>query len=249
MSKDKADSFLARFKRQIEEAPRKPATHLPEAPPNAFRSVFAIQDLDSAQAEELKELLHTNAPPQKELIEVEHDFATLKNITAEIRSIQKQSVMLLGERIVKAREILKIYGDGSTTFTKWLDATSLSRRTAYNCIAYYEFYSSLPNDSLRERLKLMSQKAVYILASRTGDLEQKFKIVEEYYKLKQDEIIPLIQEYFPLPESEKRKELALEGDLNELEHLLERLVKRRASLSPKHLKRLQELKAIFSDFV
>ena len=249
MSKEnkQASTFLARFKRQIEESPIKPQSNLAEPPPNAFRSVFAIQDLESTQADELKELLQTTAPSEKNSLEIQRDFDALKSITAEIRSIQKQSVMLLGERIVKAREILKLYGDGSTTFTKWLDSTFSSRTTAYNCIAYYEFYSSLPSDALRERLKLMSHKAAYMLASRSGDIEQKYKIVEEYYSLKQDEIIPIIQECFPLPENEKRKEQALEGDLNELERVLERLLKRRQLLHSKYRDRLQEIKDLMAD--
>ena len=249
MSKEnkQASSFLARFKKQVEESPKMHPNNLAEPPPNAFRSVFAIQDLESAQAEELKTLLHTTAPSEKDNLEIQRDFDSLKSITAEIRSIQKQSVMLLGERIVKAREILRLYGDGSTTFTKWLDTTFSSRRTAYNCIAYYEFYSSLPSDALRERLKVMSHKAAYMLASRSGDIEQKYKIVEEYYSLKQDEIIPIIQEYFPLPENEKKKEHALEGDLNELERMIERLLKRRQLLHSKYRERLQEIKDLIVD--
>jgi hypothetical protein len=245
--KNQASSFLARFKRQIEESPKKPLSHLPESPPNAFRSVFGIDDLDESQKEELKELLHESAPIEKDSHEVQRDFDLLKSITAEIRSIQKQSALLLGERIVKAREILKLYGDGKTTFTKWLDSTFSSRRTAYNCLAYYEFYSSLPNDGLRQRLKNMSHKAVYMLASRVGDLEQKYKIVEEYSALKQTEIIPIIQELFPILESEKKKEAGLEGDLNELERVLERLLKRKTLLHSAHRKRLEEIQDLMSE--
>lgn len=241
-----ASSFLAKFKRQIEDSPKGVSNKVPE-PPNAFRSVFAIQNLDLLQEGELEDLLKTTASEQKKPLDIKRDFDVLKNITAEIRSIQKQSAMLLGERIVKARELLKSYGDGTSTFTKWLNATFSSRRTAYNCIAYYEFYMALPNDLLRERLKLMSHKAVYMLASRTGDIQNKFQIVEECYDLKQDEIIPIIQRRLPLPDSEKRDENGFEKDLKELEKVLGRLLKYRQELQVRHKKRLYELTKLLID--
>jgi len=237
-----ASSFLAKFKKQIEE-PQKSANHALATlePPNAFRSVFAIQELDHAESEELKLLLESTAPDDKDAPTLQRDLDLLKSLTAEIKSIQKQSVLLLGERIVKAKEILKRYGDGSTTFTKWLDGTFSSRRTAYNCLAYYEFYEALPNDRLRQRLKLMSHKAVYMLASRQGSVDLKLKIVEDFYDLKQEELIPIIQENFPVFESEKKSESALEGDLKDLERLLARLVKRKPSFKSKHQQRLKNI--------
>ncbi len=245
-----ASSFLAKFKRQIEEPQKNPSNAIATLePPNAFRSVFAIQELDRVESEELKQLLETTAPEDTDARTIQRDFDLLKNITAEIKSIQKQSVHLLGERIIKAKEILKLYGDGSTTFTKWLDVTFSSRRTAYNCLAYYEFYEALPNDDLRKRLKLMSHKAVYMLASRQGDLVQKLKIVEDFYHLKQDELIPIIQEYFPVFETEKKSESALEGDFADLERLLVRLSKRKAFFKLKHQQRLKTIHELFADLI
>ncbi|MBS3905180.1 MAG: CT583 family protein [Simkania sp.] len=240
-----ASSFLAKFKKQIEESPKQSHSTLAVLEtPNAFRSVFAIQDLDQVETQELKQLLENSAPEDKDPYTIQHDFDLLKNITAEIKSIQKQSILLLGERIVKAKTILDFYGNGLTTFTKWLDATFSSRRTAYNCMAYHEFYHALPSDHLRQRLKLMSYKAVYMLASRAGTMEQKVKIVETYYALKQEDIIPIIQEAFPVQETEKKGESALEGDLEELERVIERLFRRSQQLKPKHRQRLKAIKEL-----
>jgi hypothetical protein len=243
-------SFLAKFKKQIEE-PQKTFTNALSTlePPNAFRSVFAFQELDQAESQELRLLLESTASQNEDHHSIQRDFDLLKNITAEIKSIQKQSVLLLGERIKRAREILKKYGDGSTTFTKWLDATFSSRRTAYNCLAYFEFHEALPNDRLRDCLKLMSHKAVYMLASRQGPIAQKFKIVEDFHSLKQNEIIPIIQEYFPLVENEKKSALGIEMDLDDFERLLERLIKRKSLFQHSHRQRLKEFKTLFSDLV
>lgn len=245
-----ASSFLAKFKKQIEEPQKSTNNALTTLePPNAFRSVFAIQELDHAESEELKLLLESTAPEDKDAPSLQRDFDLLKSLTAEIKSIQKQSVLLLGERIIKAKEILKRYGDGSTTFSKWLDTTFSSRRTAYNCLAYYEFYEALPNDRLRQRLKLMSHKAVYMLASRQGSVDLKVKIVEDFYDLKQEELIPIIQEKFPVFESEKKSDSALEGVLKDLERIVLRLVKRKSFFKSKHQQQLQEIYKLFGDLM
>jgi hypothetical protein len=190
-----AEAFLSRFKQQIEGTAQKSRSH--DGPINAFRSVFAIQELEPSRANDLTLLLQISAPESKNSRDIERDCELLKNITIEILAIQKQSVLLLGERITKAKALLRAYGDGTTPFTKWLDATFSSRRTAYNCIAYYELYTTLPNEILRERLKLMSHKAAYMLAARKGEITQKCKIIEDYYLLKQHEIIPIIASRFP----------------------------------------------------
>ena len=243
-------SFLAKFKKQIEEPQKNYTTALATLePPNAFRSVFSFQELDQIESQELQQLLETTAPQDEDPLSIQRDFDLLKNITAEIKSIQKQSVLLLGERIQRAREILKKYGDGSTTFTKWLDATFSSRRTAYNCLAYFEFHEALPTDHLRECLKLMSHKAVYMLASRQGSIDQKFKIVEDFYNLKQTEIIPIIQEHFPLVENEKKGTLSIEIDLDDFERLLERLKKRKSLFQHKHHQRLKEMQQLLNNLI
>ena len=247
MSKETAETsiFLAKFKKQIDERPlqKRDSSYALEIP-SAFRSVFAIQELDQTESLEIQEILEVSGDRAPE--DVQRDFTLLKNITAEIKSIQKQSILLIGERIFQARNILKLYGDGSTTFTKWVDVAFSSRRTAYNSIAYFEFYQVLPNDLLRQRLKLMSHKAVYMLASRGGDLKEKIHIIEECYHLKQDEIIPIIQKTFPVQESEKRRQSALEADLQELERALGRVLERREHLNEKHRQRISTIQTMIA---
>ncbi|MBM3202257.1 MAG: hypothetical protein FJZ56_07630, partial [Chlamydiae bacterium] len=102
------------------------------APINSFRSLFAVKELTAQEKQELAALLHPSTY-------YERDLEELTKITAELKSIQKQAVVLIGERIYKAREILKAYGD-QTTFTAWIDATFQSRKTAYNALAFYDLY-------------------------------------------------------------------------------------------------------------
>jgi hypothetical protein len=176
------------------------------SPPNALRSIFDIQKLDESEERQLEKLLVDEFKPGGIVSEeqVAQDLETLKHITAEVKGISKQGVLLIGERIHKAREILKNYGDGKGSLKKWLEITfSNSRRTAYNALAYFDFHQSLPDEKARFLLKKMPQKAAYVLASREGGIEIKTEIVRDYHQQKAEEIIPVIQERLPLPQDKE----------------------------------------------
>ena len=79
-----------------------------------------------------------------------------------------------GERIKKAQEILKSYRDGA--FTAWLLAAYGNRQTPYNFLQYYELYTAL-SPGLHSQLEAMPRHAVYVLASRSGELTQKETMV------------------------------------------------------------------------
>src|ERR1700677_3684402 len=64
------------------------------------------------------------------------DLEALTAITSEVKAITNQAVILHGERIKRAQEILKKYRDGA--FTAWLFATYGNRQTPYNFLQYYE---------------------------------------------------------------------------------------------------------------
>jgi hypothetical protein len=163
---------------------------------NTFNAVFNTQPLEESEAINLEKMLFENL--RLDLIsedEARQNINQLKQITAEIKSIGQQGAILMGERIYKAREILKSYKDG--TFTKWLELTLGSKKTGYNLLAYYELYNELPNETLKENFKKIPQKAAYILASRDGDIQKKAGIINSYHNLRAQEIISLIQEEFP----------------------------------------------------
>lgn len=167
-----------------------------------FSSVFDVQPLDAEEGNEIEKLLNDNYQGSEE-ISLNIDVAQIKSLTAEIRAIGKQGVILMGERVHKAREILKPYRDG--TFTKWLESAFGARRTGYNLLAYYELYMALPAIDLKENFKRIPQKAAYVLASRSGALEIKMEIIREHGDSSINELISVIQEKLPIALEDKRK--------------------------------------------
>ena len=102
---------------------------------NSFSSVFNLSTISEKEAQEIEELLVQGAE-NLSAVEIKRDIARVQNITAEVRSINKQGLILIGERLTKAREILRKYGDGTSTFSDWLVKTFGSKRTAYNILSY-----------------------------------------------------------------------------------------------------------------
>lgn len=235
-----ASSFLARLS---DTDKKKQAVEPKPEPNNALRSMFGMHALDVHEAVEIEEILLENATSSEtQPAQFKRDIEHLKTLTAEIRSIQKQSALLIGERVFTAREILKKYRNGATTFTEWLSATFSSRRTAYNCLGYYELYCALPGEKLKKQLQAMSHKAVYILASRTGSWEKKIDIVERFSHLKQEEIIPIIQKAFPLEKGGRRPPSRL--PIAETAASLCAMLEKKSSLTSSERKYLLELRSV-----
>lgn len=168
---------------------------------NSFNSVFDTRPLDEDEAYNLEVML-TQQAEDFSVEKVSEDAEILKQITAEIKAIGKQGAILLGERVHRARELLKPYKDG--TFTRWLETAFGTRKTGYNVLAYYELYRALPHDKLRDDFKKLQQRTAYILASREGDLGTKAEIIREYHDKPHAELIEIIQEKLPIASSDKR---------------------------------------------
>lgn len=138
------------------------------------KSIFSQVKLSDSEECQIEKLLvdnySTDTGGEKKVAE---DIEEMKKITMEIKTIGKQSILLQGERIHKARSILKNYKRSQSTFTQWLEKTFKNRRTAYNILSYYELYCSLPNESLRVSMKKIPLQAAYTLASREGNMEVK----------------------------------------------------------------------------
>jgi hypothetical protein len=148
---------------------------------------------------------------------VEKDLTHLKEITAEIKTINAQAALLHGERIKRAQTLLKAYKEGA--FSAWLIQTYGNRQTPYNFLQYFEFYQSLAV-ALRERMLQMPKQAVYTLASRAGDLEKKTEIVEEYEGETKEALLAKIRMLFPLQPKDRRKENLSDTILTTLSRLL-----------------------------
>ncbi len=204
---------------------------------NNFTSVFNTKPLDESDANKIEKLLVENFQPGTiEEEQVEQDMCQMKQLTAEIKSIGKQGVVLMGERGHTAKEILKPYKDG--TFSKWLESAFGTRKTGYNALAYFTFHKSLPSDQLKENFKKFPLRAAYALASREGDVETKTAIVRECHDLDHNDIVSMIQEKLPADIEDKRKTKGTRLGLTEqVAEILKKIQKRKDTLSDRERER------------
>jgi hypothetical protein len=166
---------------------------------SSFSGVFRVAALNEKEKEDLEEILISFR--KSETYDVETDLKALMMITSEVKAITNQAVILHGERIKRAQDILKSYRDGA--FTAWLFATYGNRQTPYNFLQYYEFYTVLPQ-ALHPKLDQMPRQAIYTLASRAGSMERKEEIVRNYSDQPKQELLKIIRQEFPLSEDDKR---------------------------------------------
>jgi hypothetical protein len=166
---------------------------------SSFSGIFRVTALGEKEKLGIESILKSFR--QNESYDVAPDLHALSTITSEVKAITNQAVILHGERIKRAQEILKKYRDGA--FTAWLFATYGNRQTPYNFLQYFEFYSMLP-PNLHPKIDQMPRQAVYSLASRSGPLEKKEAIVKNYNGQPKQELLHLIRLEFPLPEDDKR---------------------------------------------
>jgi hypothetical protein len=209
---------------------------------NSFKTAFDVQKLDVHEEESIKAILERNrsvGDTQVSKAVLEEDFSQLKTITSEIKSISRQGAFLIGERVLKAREILKPYADG--TFTAWLEGTFGSRKTGYNMLSYYELYRVLPDESIKTKDKSMSQRAAYSLANRKGEIQRKIEIIDQYFNLDSADLIQLVRDEFSNYDARSRKSVtALVGRLLDV---VEQISKKRGRFSKKDIQDLRHAKS------
>jgi hypothetical protein len=195
------DLLNLRFKQK--ESPQTKMTALVERSNNgdlsSFSGVFRVAPLNEKEKSDIETILTDFRQNQNE--DFDEDLKALMMITSEVKAITNQAVILHGERIKRAQEILKKYREGA--FTAWLFATYGNRQTPYNFLQYYEFYNLMPQ-SLHTKIDQMPRQVVYSLASRAGTLEKKESIVKNYAGQPKNELLQLIRLEFPLPEEDKR---------------------------------------------
>jgi hypothetical protein len=202
---------------------------------SSFSGVFRVSPLNDNEKQSLQQILDQYRNEEQEITS---DLSELAAITAEVKAINNQAIILHGERIKKAQSILKHYRDGA--FSAWLNATYGNRQTPYNFLQYYELHTSLPQ-ALTAKLDEMPRQAVYSLASREGELERKFDIIKNYQGQPKQELLNLIRETFPLSESDKRAQDLAELAINSLRRLLIQVATPSFNPTPKQKKTLNEL--------
>ena len=184
---------------------------------SSFSGIFRVAPLTEKEKETLISLLTQYKADEQEISD---DLFQLSALTAEVKAINNQAVILHGERIKKAQEILKNYQDGA--FSAWLMATYGNRQTPYNFLQYFELHTSLPT-TLHNKLDEMPRQAVYSLASRNGSQEEKERIIDTYSGQPKQELLKLIRETFPLSEKDRRAQDLGEVALSQLGRLRNQL--------------------------
>ena len=203
---------------------------------NPFNSIFDTQLLDDKTVNALDRLMHELVTPGTDNAErVREDLIKLKALTVEVKAIEKQGVLLIGERLFKARELIGKYERGTDGFKAWLNIAFKHRSSAYNILAYYELYKTLPTPELQKRLKEMPHKAAYILAARKGELEQKAEIINKYCDMRADEIIAIVQTQFPPLFKKEPKQSAPDALIDTIRMSLRKLIAKKRSLKETHL--------------
>lgn len=203
---------------------------------SSFSGVFRVSSLNEKEKEAIATILKNYR--HNDFDDVDIDLKALSAITSEVKAITNQAVILHGERIKKAQEILKKYQDGA--FTAWLYTTYGNRQTPYNFLQYYEFYTLMPT-SLHPQIDQMPRQVVYSLASRLGPLEKKKEIIENYIGQPKQELLNLIRIEFPLAEDDKRLPNLASHAFNFLKRAKEILKNPLCTPSIEEKKRLQAL--------
>ncbi len=195
------DLLNLRFKTKETQQPK--MTALVERSNNgdlsSFSGVFRVTALNDQEKADLEHILKSFR--LSEDVDTDADLKALTAITSEVKAITNQAVILHGERIKRAQDLLKKYRDGA--FTAWLYSTYGNRQTPYNFLQDYEFYTTMPQP-LHPKIDQMPRQAVYSLASRQGPLEKKEIIVRNYNGQAKQELLKLIRLEFPLAEDDKR---------------------------------------------
>lgn len=202
---------------------------------SSFSGVFRVSTLKQQEQDSLREILKAFGNEEEEM---ESDLTHLSSLTSEVRAISSQAAILHGERIKKAQQILKRYREGA--FTAWLMATYGNRQTPYNFLQYYELYLALPR-LLHTKLDEMPRQAIYTLASRSGEIEIKKEIIENYNGEPKQELLALIRHKFPLGKDDKRSQDMAAFAIKNLEKIFKQIDEDKFTPTAKQKKILSHL--------
>lgn len=209
-----SDQLLTRFMKKEKSKMSSLATLSTGGALSSFAGIFGMTELNTEERNRLSLLLSKYASDE---IDITQDLEHLSSITAEVRAINNQAALLHGERIKRAQSILTRYREGA--FSAWLLATYGNRQTPYNFLQYYEFFQLMPAD-LHKKIEMMPRQAIYTLASREGNFDQKRELVQKYQGETKEEVLTLIRTLFPLSEEDQRREDLAQSAIRSLEKIL-----------------------------
>lgn len=201
----------------------------------SFTGIFRITELTAQEKATLEDLLTAYA---KNPHDIKRDLASLIAITSEVKAINHQAALLHGERIKKVHDLLTAYKEGA--FTQWLLTTYGNRQTPYNLMQYFEFYQKLPQH-LRPKTEIMPRQALYTLATREGNFNQKLSLIADYNGETKAELLLKIRSLFPLSPSDRRRENTGEIAIHTLQKLYHLITRPKVKISEKQKETLKEL--------
>lgn len=200
-----------------------------------FNGLFQVLELSENEKNALSEILKNYSSPSSSTVE---DLKALTAITSEVKAINHQAALLHGERIKKAHALLSNYKEGA--FTAWLMTAYGNRQTPYNLMQYYDFYHALPS-GVRGKAEEMPRQALYTLASRSGDMQQKIEFVTCYRGETKAELLLKIRDLFPLAVEDKRRENRGDLAIRSLEKVHSLLLRKQMRFTKKQKETLKEL--------
>lgn len=195
---------------------------------NSFQSTFDHQPLSKKEQQSIHDLLKPYAI-HEDKSQVHKDLGEIIDTTAQIRSINKQGLILIGERLEHMRSIFTRYGQRA--FNEWLVYTFGSRRTPYNILAYYHFFKELPSAKLQQKMKQLPVQVVYTLATRPGQSSLKHEFIDSFKGQSQKELLREISALFPIQRRIKDCHRRIEGNLNQLEEIISQFKEDRSYLT------------------
>lgn len=210
---------------------------------SSFSGIFSNAELSDSEKQVIEAILLDYSVKQGD---IDGDLKSLIALSSEVKAITTQALLLHGERIKRAQQILKNYREGA--FTAWLIATYGNRQTPYNFLQYYELVNAMPR-TLRPQIETMPRQAIYSLASREGDVKVKQQLIEEYRGETKYELLLRIRELFPLADDDKRKKSAGESTINALQKIAESFTRRKVALTKKEKDEIKHLLEEITDFV
>lgn len=152
-----------------------------------------VLDLSSKETSQIDDLF-SQQTFRKDLTD---GIDSIKILTSQIKSIQKQHILLVGEKIFKVRSIIQKMQVSYTTFSSWINLVFPTKSSAYNALAYYEFFIHLPNDQTKQIFQSIPHKVAYVLAARKGAYEKKVTILNQLLGKKNQDAIRIVNAHLP----------------------------------------------------
>ncbi|WP_366235950.1 CT583 family protein [Chlamydia buteonis] len=181
----------------------------------------SLSDIEKEQIENLVVSQHSKFDE-----EYNRGLAYIKLLTGQIKSIQKQHVLLIGEKIYKVREILKNMDSPETTFSSWINLVFRTKSSAYNALGYYELFISLPDKTTKSLFQSIPYKTAYLLASRKGSVKDKLKVLGKISGLSNALAIDILNKFLPpLKSSQTERRIDFEEKNKEVSEKLMDILK------------------------